>query len=73
MFFLLGSGWLLFISEKYICSVMLASSVLNHGFKPQSGQTIDYKIGIFCFSAEHLALRSESKEWLVRNQVNVVE
>ena len=37
------------------------------------GQTKDYKIGICCFSAEHAALRSKSKDWLSRNQNNVSE
>ena len=30
---------------------VLASSAVDRGFKPQSGQTKDYKIGICCFSA----------------------
>jgi hypothetical protein len=30
---------------------MLASSVVDRGFEPRSGQTKDYKIGIGCFSA----------------------
>jgi hypothetical protein len=29
----------------------LASRVVDHGFEPRSGQTIDYKIGICWFSA----------------------
>jgi hypothetical protein len=52
---------------------MLASSVVDHVLEPQSGQTKDYKIGIFCFSANHTALRSKSKDWLARNQNNVSE
>jgi hypothetical protein len=35
---------------------MLASSAVGHGFKPKSGQTKDYGIGICCFSAKHAAL-----------------
>jgi hypothetical protein len=31
---------------------MLASSGVDHGFKPRSCQTKDYKIGICCFSAK---------------------
>jgi hypothetical protein len=46
---------------------MLASSAADRGFKPQSGQTKDYKIGICCFSAKHPALRSRNKDWLARN------
>jgi hypothetical protein len=30
-----------------------ASSMLDRGFEPRSGQTKDYKIGICCFSAKH--------------------
>ena len=43
------------------------SSVVDRGFKPQSGQTKDYKNDICCFSAKHTALRSKSKDWLARN------
>jgi hypothetical protein len=50
---------------------MLASSVVNRGFEPRSGQTKDCKIGICCFSAKHAALGSKSKDWLARNQNNV--
>ena len=28
---------------------VLASSAVDHGFKPRSGQAKDYKIGICCF------------------------
>jgi hypothetical protein len=52
---------------------VLASSVVDRGFEPQSGQTKDYKIGICCFSTKHTALRSRSKDWLARNQNNVSE
>jgi hypothetical protein len=52
---------------------VLASSVVDHGFKPWSGQTKDYKIGICCFSAKHAALRRKSKDWLAWNQDNVSE
>ena len=50
---------------------VLASSAVDHGFKPRSGQTKDYKIGICYLSAKHAALRSKSKDWLARNQNNV--
>jgi hypothetical protein len=52
---------------------LLASSAVDRGFEPRSGQTKDYKIGICYFSAEHAALRRKSKYWLVRNQNNVSE
>jgi hypothetical protein len=35
---------------------MLASSVVDLGFKLRSGRTEDYWIGIFCFSAKHSIL-----------------
>jgi hypothetical protein len=41
--------------------------------RTRSGQTIDYKIGICCFSAKHATLRRKSKDWLGRNQNNVSE
>jgi hypothetical protein len=47
---------------------VLASSVVDHGFEPRSGQTKNYRIGICCFSAKHAALRRKSK---ARNQNNV--
>ena len=50
---------------------MLASSAVDRGFEPRSGQTKDYEIGICCFSAKHAALRRKSKDWLARNQNNV--
>ena len=52
---------------------VLASSVVDRGFEPRSGQTKDYKIGIYCFSAKHAALRSKSKDRFARNQNNVSE
>ena len=52
---------------------VIASSVVDRGFEPRSGQTKDYKIGICCFSAKHAALRLKSKDWLLRNQDNVSE
>ena len=36
---------------------MLASNEVDRGLEPQSGQTKDYKIDIFCLSAKHAALR----------------
>ena len=50
---------------------MFASSAVDRGLKPRSGQTKDYKIGICCFSAKHALLRRKSKDWLARNQDNV--
>jgi hypothetical protein len=52
---------------------VLASSAVDRGFEPRSGQTNDYKIGICCFSAKHAVLRRKSKDWFARNQNNVSE
>ena len=52
---------------------VLASSAVDLGFDPWSGQTKDYKIGICCFATKHVSLRSKSKDWLARNQNNVSE
>jgi hypothetical protein len=41
---------------------ILTSSAIDHGFKPCSGQTKDYKIGICCFSFKHAALSRKSKD-----------
>ena len=61
----------------YIGDVMvsvLASSAVDRGFEPRSGQTKDYKLGICCFSVKHAAFRRKSKgDWLARNQDNVSE
>ena len=50
---------------------VLASSVVDRGFEPRSGQTKDCKIGICCFSAMFAAFRRKRKDWLARNQDNV--
>ena len=52
---------------------MLASSVVDRGFQPWSGQTKDYKIGICCFSAKRESSRSYSKDWFARNRGSVSE
>jgi hypothetical protein len=43
----------------------LASGAVDRGFEPQSGQTKDYTIGIYCFFAKHAALRRKSKDGLL--------
>jgi hypothetical protein len=48
-------------------------NVVESGFEPQFGQTNDNKIGIWCLSAKHTALRNKSQERLSRNQDNVSE
>ena len=52
---------------------VFASSGVDLGFEPWSGQTKDYKIGICCFSTKHTALRRKSRYWLARNRNNVSE
>jgi hypothetical protein len=52
---------------------MLVLSAVDRRFDPWSGQTKDYKIGIYCFSAKHAALSRKSKDWLARNQDDVSE
>ena len=52
---------------------VLALRAVDRGFEPRSDQTKDYKIGIYCFSAKHAALKRKSKDWLARNQNNVSE
>ena len=50
---------------------VLALSEIDRGFDPRVGQTKDNKIDICCFSAQHAAITSKSKNDLARNQVNV--
>ena len=50
---------------------VLASSAVDRGLEPRSGQTKDYKIDMYFFSAKHAELRRKSKDWLARNQDNV--
>jgi hypothetical protein len=52
---------------------VLASSVVDRGFEPWLSQTKDYKTGIPCFSAKQTILRRKSKDWLARNEDNVLE
>ena len=52
---------------------VIASSVVDRGFEPQSGHTKDYDIGIWCFFAKLAALRKKNKDLLARNQNNVSE
>jgi hypothetical protein len=41
---------------------VLTSSVVNRGLERRSGQTKDYKIGMYCFSAKYAALRCKSND-----------
>ena len=49
---------------------MLASSVVDRGFKPRSRQIKEYKIGICCFSAKQAASRRQ-QSLVARKQDNV--
>ena len=50
---------------------VLDLSAVDLGFETRLGQTNDYKIGIWCFSAKHVALKSKNKDGLAWNQDNV--
>ena len=52
---------------------VLVSSAVYRVFETRSGQTKDYLIGIFCFSANHASLRRKTKDWLAENKNNVLE
>ena len=52
---------------------VLALSVVDRGFGPQSGQTKDYTFDVCCFSTKSAVLRIKSKDWLDRNRNNVFE
>jgi hypothetical protein len=60
----------IFQNRNGVMVIVLASSVVDRGFEPRSGQTKDYEIGICCFFAKHAALRRRNKDWLARNQDN---
>ena len=48
---------------------VLASSAINRGFEPRSGQVKDHKIGISCFSAKHAVSIRKRNDWLALNQI----
>jgi hypothetical protein len=52
---------------------VLASSAVDCGFEPRSGQAKVYKDDLCCFSAKHAASMRKKKDWLTRNQDNVLE
>jgi hypothetical protein len=57
--------------ECIMVSVLVSSAVVR-GFELRSVK-LDYKIGIWYFSAKNAALWSKNKDWLTRNQDNVSE
>ena len=70
--FMLNNGWVSVNRIGGVIVSVLTSSTVDRGFLTRSGQTKDYQIGICCFSAKHTTFRRKSKEWLARNQDNVV-
>ena len=51
---------------------VVASSVVGHGFEPQSNQTKDYQTGICYISTKYAAfLTSNRKDGFARNQDNM--
>ena len=64
-----------FISHRIggVMVSVLTLSVIDCGFKPQPGQTKDYKIAFCCFSAKYAAFSRNSKDWLARNRADVSE
>jgi len=52
---------------------VLASSEVDRGFQPRSGQTKGYTIGICCFCTKHAALRRRGNDCMDRNQDIVSE
>ena len=63
--------WLKVKHSSGVMVSMIASCVVGHEFESRSGMTKNYKNGICCFNAKHVALRS--KDGLARNQNNVSE
>jgi hypothetical protein len=51
-----------------VMGTMLASSVVDRGFEPRSGQTKDYEIGICCFSAIKARSFKEKEQRLVGSE-----
>jgi hypothetical protein len=51
---------------------MFASSAVQRGCEPRSGQIKDNEIGIYCFSTKHAALRSKNKNgWLFNAKLDI--
>jgi hypothetical protein len=47
---------------------VLASNVVDHGFKPRAGKTKDYETGICCFSIKNAALKANQNELDFNNE-----
>ena len=52
---------------------VFASSAVDRGFEPRSGQTKTMKLIFVASPLEHAALRKRSKDWLAQHQNNVSE
>ena len=52
---------------------MFTWSAVYRGFNPRLGRIKDYKISIWFFYAQHIALNSKSNDWLSQTQYNVDE
>jgi hypothetical protein len=48
-----------------------STSVVYRGSERRVGQTKQYELGIYRFSAKHATLMIKSKDWLARNQDNL--
>ena len=51
----------------------LVLHAIDHRLDLHSGKSKNYKIGICCLSAKHIALRSKTKYWLVWTGDNMSE
>ena len=51
------------IDDGMVSVLMLSAA--DGEFKPRSGKTKDYKIGICCFSSNHTELGRKSKDWII--------
>ena len=60
--------WVSLKPQLWCNGCVLASSVVDRGFEPWSGQSTD---SICCFSARHAALRKNWTIWLAQNQDNM--
>ena len=60
-------------SIGYVMISVLALSTVDRGFVPWSYKTKDDNIGMCCFFSKHPALRSKTKDWLVRTLDNLSE
>jgi hypothetical protein len=65
------------VMAKMIIEIEIIYLISNDRYiKPideSTGQAKNYKIGICCFSVEHVALRKKSKDWFDWNQNNASE